>query len=511
MSLGTKINLALVAVIAVVLTVAFSIVVNIEEKTIKDQVVGDADVVASLVREDIERTLAQYETQKDNITAVTVQNKILAEVQQITDEVSKFGFYSDFIVYDRNLNVVAVTGGNIYTESQNDAPEYVKYRKDVLSGSLLTGSYERTKNNQDVLTHVLPLYVTTGGNIQIGGLFEVDIIKAVYLEKVNALRLRMIGIGIMVTAILVLALALILRREVVAPIKRYSRVAQKISDGDLSQIIDSLSDDEIGSFGAVFNSMVINLRELDQMKADFVSVMVHQLRAPLTGMKWVLKLILDGEIGVMTDEQKDVVKQGYETNEKMIELVNDLLNVSRIENQKLGYRFEKNDFIKVLDAVVLNTELARKDRNINLHIENHTRDLEPFFFDEEKLSMAFQNLIDNAIKYTLPGGKVTIGITKEGDNLKVKISDTGLGIPASDVPKLFTKFFRASNVVHLEMEGSGLGLFIVKNIILGHSGKISVESVEGKGTSFTVVIPLVNSKQVTEEHQSSGEVTSKSS
>jgi signal transduction histidine kinase len=236
--------------------------------------------------------------------------------------------------------------------------------------------------------------------------------------------------------------------------------------------------------------MVANLRELDQLKSDFVSVAAHQLRTPLSGLNWVLKLFMDGDLGPMTEYQKKMLERGLEANQKMIQLVNDLLNVSRIENGKFGYKFEKNDFALLVKTLASNIDLAAKEHNIEVRTEHHGDPLPDFVFDTEKLLMALQNIADNSVKYTLPGGHVTIATEKAGDYAEIKISDTGVGIPKAETPKLFSKFFRASNVIHLQTDGSGLGLFIAKNIITRHGGQVWVESEEGKGTTITVVVPM---------------------
>lgn len=116
-----------------------------------------------------------------------------------------------------------------------------------------------------------------------------------------------------------------------------------------------------------------------------------------------------------------------------------------------------------------------------------------------------QNIVDNALKYTLPGGTVTIEVEQKGDYVEIKVSDTGVGIPKDDLPKLFSKFFRAANVIHLQTDGSGLGLFIVKSIIMHHGGQIWVDSTEGSGTTITVVIPIKAELLPKEEEREGGE------
>ncbi|OIO30929.1 hypothetical protein AUJ77_01145 [Candidatus Nomurabacteria bacterium CG1_02_43_90] len=413
-------------------------------------------------------------------------------LQQITSSVENFNFFNDFVVFDSKIDIIANTGNEV-TEFSDDPIEYKQLREDVLAGKVPIGEVERIHEGKEVIMRVMPISTRDEktGVVSNIGLLEVHILKNAYLSTVNELKIRMLGVGALVTAVLVAVLAVILEREVVGPIRRYSVIARKVADGDLTQKVESTSQDEIGQFGEVFNSMVANLRELDRLKSDFISVAAHQLRTPLSGVKWVLKLLLDGDLGAINDDQNGMLKRGYETNEKMIQLVNDLLNVSRIENDKFGYKFEKNDFMKLLETLRENIELPSREHNIDVRFENHAGDLPEFFFDPEKLLIALQNLVDNAIKYTLPGGSVTLVVSHRGGSVELKVSDTGVGIPSADLPKLFSKFFRAANVIHLQTDGSGLGLFIVKNIIIRHGGQIWVDSKEAEGTTFTVVIPIL--------------------
>ncbi|MEK7460095.1 MAG: HAMP domain-containing sensor histidine kinase [Patescibacteria group bacterium] len=410
-------------------------------------------------------------------------------IQKMTDETKRFDFFHALAVFDRKLNVVASTEKNI-GKFGDDLPEYKKLREDVLTGKQLNVYIEREHEGHRLLMHVEPLKQVKNGKSEIVGLLEYHVLVSSYTDKINALIFRMMGIGLTFTIVLVLVLATILRREVVEPITRYSRIAQKVSEGDFNQKIENLSDDEIGHFGGVFNSMLANLREMDSIKSGFNSVVAHQLRTPLSGVKWALKLLLDGDVGPLTSEQRGMLLHGYETNDKMVRLINDLLSVSRIEDGKVGATFEENDFNKLLNEIVTNSSVACYERNIELSVNNRAPSIPPFFFDYTSISIAIQNILDNAIKYTLPGGKVMVSVNKVGKYLEIKISDTGVGIPKEDMPKLFSKFFRASNVVYLQTEGTGLGMFIVKSIILRHGGKIWVESEPTKGTTVGMTLPL---------------------
>lgn len=452
--------------------------------------VFQAEKLLQAITTSIQQTARSFiVTRDDDIKAIQAITDRVTQLGKINDS-DQFGFYHDVFVFDSRLHIVAKTGLDS-DDFDSDERKYRQYRENVLSGKINEAIYERVHENHEVLVLVNPIILEIDGKNKIVGLKETHVLVSAYTDRVTELKFRMLIIGIVFTIALVTMLSIILRIQVVAPIAKYSVIARKIADGDLSQTVEHTSNDEIGQFGEVFDSMVRSLRELDKLKSDFISVAAHQLRTPLSGVKWVLKLLLDGDLGAINEDQKGMLKRGYETNEKMIQLVNDLLNVSRIENGKFGFSFEKNDFNKLLNTLMENTVLPSKERNIEVSLLNNVGEIPEFFFDPEKLLIALQNIVDNAMKYTFPGGKVTIVVDRQGDYVEVKVSDTGVGIPKADTAKLFSKFFRASNVIHLQTDGSGLGLFIVKNIIISHGGQIWVDSIEGKGTTFTILIPVV--------------------
>lgn len=230
-------------------------------------------------------------------------------------------------------------------------------------------------------------------------------------------------------------------------------------------------------------------KTIDRLKSEFISIVAHQLRTPLSAIKWVIKMILDGDAGKLNVEQQELLGKGYASNERIIRLINDLLNVSRVEEGKFGFEFNKTDFQEVLDAAVDNVEGLIKKSHQQLTVKKPAN-LPPVCLDKEKMIIALQNLLGNATKYTPEYGKVEVKIEVDKQNLHVKIKDQGVGIPQADQPKIFTKFFRAANAVKLETEGTGLGLFMVKNIINKHNGQISLKSEEGKGTEVSFSIPL---------------------
>ncbi len=232
-------------------------------------------------------------------------------------------------------------------------------------------------------------------------------------------------------------------------------------------------------------------KAVDKLKSEFITIAAHQLRTPLSAVKWAIKMVTNEDLGEVNEEQKELLERGYKSNERMIRLVNDLLNASRIEEGKFGYKFENIDFNSVVDEVLENIYSFVEKNSLKLVVNKPARATN-IYIDREKITLALGNIVDNAIKYTPEFGKILIDVSVKNKALNVLIKDGGVGIPKQDMPKLFTKFFRASNVVRMQTEGSGLGLFISKNIIEKHGGSMEIKSDEGKGTEVSFVLPLKN-------------------
>lgn len=230
-------------------------------------------------------------------------------------------------------------------------------------------------------------------------------------------------------------------------------------------------------------------KRINRLKTEFVSIAAHQLRTPLSAIKWVLKMVLEEDAGPINEEQEEALRKGFESNERMIKLVNDMLNVSRIEEGRLQYNITKTNFKEVYDTVLNNLKSKIEEKSIKLNIKKPTK-MPSVYIDKEKIRLVMQNLMENAIKYTPDNGTITLEIKKQKEKIKVRVKDNGVGIPKKDQEKLFSKFFRAENVKKMETDGNGLGLFIANNIIKKHNGKIFFESEEGKGTEFYFYLPL---------------------
>lgn len=233
-------------------------------------------------------------------------------------------------------------------------------------------------------------------------------------------------------------------------------------------------------------------RQLAEAKTSYLSLLAHQLRTPLSGTKWNLKTLLDGDWGPLNKSQKRFLLRSYETNEQMISLVRDLLDITRIEEGRYDFVFKKTDMTEFIARVVGEFRMASRAAGITLTIKKpRGRARMPLIsLDAEKMQMALSNIIDNAIRYNQPEGRVEIGYSVDKRAFTIQVKDTGVGIPRRDQHKLFTKFFRGDNVVKMQVQGFGLGLYIVKNIVERHGGIITMQSKENQGTVCTIVLPM---------------------
>jgi methyl-accepting chemotaxis protein len=242
-------------------------------------------------------------------------------------------------------------------------------------------------------------------------------------------------------------------------------------------------------------------KQVDQAKTEFVSLASHQLRTPLSTINWYAEMLLAGDAGKITEDQKKYLQEIYHGNQRMVDLVNALLNVSRLELGTFVVEPEQIDILKITRSVL--DELKPKVDEKKLIVkEEHQGDLPEINADPKLTRIIIQNLLSNAVKYTPESGKVDVGISLkhkgelvEGkpvikDSVLISVKDTGYGIPEHQQDKMFTKLFRADNVKEKDTEGTGLGLYIIKSILNQCNGKVWFKSIEDKGTTFYILMPV---------------------
>ena len=232
------------------------------------------------------------------------------------------------------------------------------------------------------------------------------------------------------------------------------------------------------------------LKHQNATKSDLISISAHQLRTSLSAMKWILKMFLDGDFGALTAEQINFMKKAFESDDRMIRLVNEMLSINHAEDTLDSMHPEPTDLVKLLDEVVFDFTGESYKKGIELIFLKPDHPLKNIIVDEEKMRVVFQNMIENAIKYSNKGGHVFVNIGEKDNSIEVSVRDTGIGIDIEDQKTIFEKFFRAANAKKQDSVGSGLGLYTTQRIVERHKGKIWFESTSGVGTTFSVQIPF---------------------
>jgi PAS domain S-box-containing protein len=233
---------------------------------------------------------------------------------------------------------------------------------------------------------------------------------------------------------------------------------------------------------------VRELEELSRIKSDFVAAVSHELRTPLACIIGEVEMLADGDLGDLTERQARSAEVVGRNSERLLSLIDDLLILSRIESNEICLNRAPTPVDGLVEDMRSLIASAAEAKSVDLSLECGSQP-ESVFVDREQMGRALANLLTNAVKFTPPGGNVHLRARREGENLVVTVADTGMGIPLDEQARLFTRFFRSSAATRMAIQGTGLGLVIVKKIVEEHGGTISVASVPDQGTTVTVKVP----------------------
>ncbi|MFH1714868.1 MAG: HAMP domain-containing sensor histidine kinase [Elusimicrobiota bacterium] len=347
--------------------------------------------------------------------------------------------------------------------------------------------------------------------------FLQDVVDMSISKTIDLTRRRIILVSI-ITLIIGVIIALLIAVTISKPIKILAQGTRLIGEGKLNTEIDIQTKDELGWLAREFNKMALKLKELDEMKEEFVSNVTHELRSPLGAIESYVNLMLEEDVNsVFTpennadnsqDNSKIILKERHEhlvrikkNTERLGRFINDLLDISKIEAGRLKLNKENALIANFVDDIVSLFRVQAENKNISIstHLDNTITSL---YLDEDKIKQVLTNLLNNAIKFTDEGG--TIEITTKplylNDSLEVNavhalqfaVTDTGVGIAQEYVSRVFDKFEQVTGISKkIKVKGTGLGLAIAKGIVEAHGGKIWVESTVGQGSSFYFTIPVV--------------------
>lgn len=233
---------------------------------------------------------------------------------------------------------------------------------------------------------------------------------------------------------------------------------------------------------------VSELIAINKAKDEFISVASHQLRTPATGVKQYIGMVLEGYAGDITDPQREMLEKAYESNERQLQIVSNLLRVAQVDAGKVRLRRSDVPLIQLIDDIITEQAVKFSQRSQNVEFTKPPYEV-AVHIDKAHFRMVLENIIDNASKYSPASTTVRVGLTIKDKNAVITVSDQGVGIKESDQDRLFEKFFRIENSLSTLVGGTGLGLYWAKKIVDLHGGTIKVTSSEGKGTTFTITAP----------------------
>ncbi|MBR6767509.1 MAG: HAMP domain-containing protein [Clostridia bacterium] len=339
-------------------------------------------------------------------------------------------------------------------------------------------------SQENAITGVYANAIRDNGDL-VGVLVYISTVQDIY-ESLHDIQTKVILWLIVVTAAVLLVNGFVLR-TITRPIGELNESITRMSRGDLSARVNVRGKNEFASLAAAFNSMSERLEQLDKSRNQFVSNASHELKTPLSTMKILIETLMYQD-PIDPDMTKEFLTDVNKEIDRLNRIVSDLLTLVNIDSGGMKLNLAEIDIEELLEEQV--KRLSPLARENGIELECSSRDSLEVTGDLLKLQQVIYNVIDNAIKYTPRGGEVHCSLTRSGKKAIIKVADTGVGIPQEDLLHIFDRFYRVDKARSRETGGTGLGLSIVKQMVLLHGGNITAASTEGKGSTFTIELPL---------------------
>jgi two-component system OmpR family sensor kinase len=416
-----------------------------------------------------------------NIIALAGQDYLLSENEQTISFIKQYSeqMQSRIIVLDRKGKVAADSFAEEWLEERILTFEEVK---SALKGQEKTGVHE-LKNGERVLYAVVPIIrdEKTAGAVML-----VTSLEEIYAD-LEGIR-RLMSLYSTVGGLAALFVSLLLAAHFASPINRLAAAVRRVSEGHLDQRVSINSKDEIGLLAEDFNDMAAKLEDADRTLRHFLSDASHELKTPLSSIKVLSQSLIDSQEqdpAVYRDFLQDISSEV----DRMAALVNDMFQLAKLQDPDHPVSF--NDYLvgKLLKHIKGLTAGEALQQGVDIQVQVGSDGEVLWQLNKDLFTCILLNLISNAIRYTPRGGLVTVTADVEEDSLVVRVTDTGIGISAEDLPRIFDRFYRVDEDRNRETGGTGLGLAITRQAVHCHGGTISVESVPGQGTTFEIRFP----------------------
>ncbi|NLY18178.1 MAG: HAMP domain-containing histidine kinase, partial [Clostridiaceae bacterium] len=307
------------------------------------------------------------------------------------------------------------------------------------------------------------------------------------IKKTGSAIINLFLPSITISLVVSLFFLYFLSKRITSPLKQMTEAARKISSGDWQNRLTYKGNDEVAILAESFNHMIETLENLEKMRRDFVANISHELRTPMTSINGFIEGILDGTIP--EDRQKEYLAIVKDEVKRLQRLVSDMLDIARMEAGETKLNITVFDICEIVRISVIQLQQYLEEKDINFRA-NFEQEVMIVKADRDAIQRVLINLLHNAVKFTPRGGQISVSITGSRGKAEITVSDTGVGIPAEDLPFIFDRFHKGDKSRGRDKTSVGLGLYIVKNIIKAHNEEINVNSEINKGTSFIFSLPL---------------------